>query len=100
MAIRLARGKHFLLLNSDCIILDDSVQRTLEVLKQAENVGMIGCKLLNRDGTLQRSCSRFLRPLTPMIGRQCVAEGIARESLPRLGTHPQPPTWIEITNAN
>jgi len=78
LGARSARGKYLLLLNPDTEFIDES----LEVLWQAANslpqAGAIGCRLLNRDHSLQRSCvqsfptainqaldSEFLRRLVP-----------------------------------
>jgi GT2 family glycosyltransferase len=82
IGIRLANGKVILLLNNDTIILDDSIQNSLQLLIDSPSVGMIGCKLLNADGTLQRSCSRFPNALTSLIGRQVVARALKRIHLP------------------
>lgn len=58
-----AKGKHFLLLNSDTLIFDKSIQRCLAFMKQAGNdkVGLLGCKLLNEDGSYQASFYPFIR---------------------------------------
>jgi len=78
IGLRLAVGQVLLLLNNDTVILDDSIQRSLEYLQSRPTVGMMGCKLLNTDGTLQRSCSRFPRILTFLIGGQVVARIVER----------------------
>jgi len=58
-AMRVARGEFFLLLNSDTIIIDDSVQRLVAYVKSDPTIGIAGCKLLFEDRTLQTSSSRF-----------------------------------------
>jgi len=64
-----ARGDVLLLLNSDTIILDDSIQRSYHYLLSHSEVAMVGCRLLNEDRTLQRSCSNYPCLLTPILGR-------------------------------
>jgi hypothetical protein len=58
-AMRVARGKLFLLLNSDTLVIDDSIQRLANFIESDSGIGIAGCKLLFEDRTLQSSCSRF-----------------------------------------
>lgn len=57
--MRVARGRYFLLLNSDTLVIDDSVQRLVSFVESDARIGIAGCKLLFEDLTLQGSCSRF-----------------------------------------
>ena len=57
--MRIARGRYFLLLNSDTLVIDDSVQRLVSFMESDPRIGIAGCKLLFEDLTLQSSCSRF-----------------------------------------
>ena len=57
--MRVARGRYFLLLNSDTLVIDDSVQRLVSFVEGDARIGIAGCKLLFEDRTLQGSCSRF-----------------------------------------
>jgi hypothetical protein len=54
-----ADGEYVLLLNSDTKILDGAVFKTVEFMKQRPEANIVGCKLLNADGTLQPSCRSF-----------------------------------------
>ncbi|MDP9049788.1 MAG: glycosyltransferase family 2 protein [Acidobacteriota bacterium] len=72
IGMKQARGRVFLLLNNDTLILDNSIQNTFEFLCSHPEVGMMGCMLLNADRTLQRSCSNFPGILTALLGRQVV----------------------------
>lgn len=58
-AFRRARGKYILLLGSDTVIIDNSIQIMLDFLDRSPAVGAVSCRLLNPDGTPQRSCRRF-----------------------------------------
>lgn len=53
--IKMATGKVVLLLNSDTHVFDNSLKKTYDFLLQNKNVGLVGCKLLNEDGTEQSS---------------------------------------------
>ncbi len=57
-ALRSARGDYFLLLNSDTLVRGDVIARSLRYLDEHPRVGVMGCRVLNTDGTLQLSCSR------------------------------------------
>lgn len=57
--LAIARGRYFLLLNSDTIVLDGAVQRSLAFAEQKPDVGIIGCRVLNSDGSLQPSCFMY-----------------------------------------
>ncbi len=54
----IATGEHILLLNSDTVVLGEVLPRSVEYLKAHADVGAMGCRVLNTDGTLQRTCSR------------------------------------------
>lgn len=58
-AITLAKGKYLLLLNSDTILTEDSIGRTVEYLEQHSAVGIASCKLLNPDGSIQPTGGYF-----------------------------------------
>jgi GT2 family glycosyltransferase len=54
-----ARGRHVLLLNSDTIVHGDVLARSVEYLDKNPEVGMMGCRVLNGDGSTQLTCSQF-----------------------------------------
>lgn len=58
-AIRESSGEYILLLNPDTIILSDALQNTVSFLRQNSKVGIVGCKILNPDKTLQLSVRKF-----------------------------------------
>lgn len=55
----LARGRHILLLNSDTVVHDDVFARSVQYLDENPDVGMMGCRVLNGDGSTQMTCSQF-----------------------------------------
>lgn len=58
-AFEKAEGKWILMLNPDTELLPDSLQNLLECLKKNAQVAIAAPKLLNSDGSLQRSVRRF-----------------------------------------
>jgi GT2 family glycosyltransferase len=58
-ALKICTGRMVLLLNSDTIVLDDVLQKSVAYLDANPKVGAIGCRVLNTDGTMQPTCSRF-----------------------------------------
>ena len=57
-----AQGRFLLLLNSDAFPLPGALQVLTDYLRSHERVGAVGPRLLNVDGSLQRSCFRFPSP--------------------------------------
>lgn len=58
-AIKLAQGKYILLLNSDTEILPNAFDEMLSLMDKNPKIGVLGCQLLNRDGSIQDSCGYF-----------------------------------------
>ncbi len=67
VAYRQSTGRYFMLLNSDTIVLDDALKSLVEFMDQHPDAGAAGCRLLNADRSLQRSCSCFPGPLTELF---------------------------------
>jgi GT2 family glycosyltransferase len=57
--LRQAAGRYLLLLNSDAVLLPGSLERVWESAEMHPQTGMVGCRVLNSDGSLQISCMRF-----------------------------------------
>ena len=53
-----AVGEYVLLLIPDTIVQEDTLRVILDFFKQYADCGMVGCKILNPDGTLQLACRR------------------------------------------
>jgi hypothetical protein len=54
-----AKGEFLLMLNSDTLIIGDVLEESVEFLKTNQQIGAIGCQVLNNDGTIQPTCSGF-----------------------------------------
>jgi GT2 family glycosyltransferase len=57
-ALEKARGETICLINPDTLVREDTFRVCLEYLTNHPNVGAVGCKILNADGTLQLACRR------------------------------------------
>ncbi len=83
--IEIAQGRHLLLLNSDTIILDGAIQKTVQFSDKHPDIGVLGCRVLNPDKTLQPTCFMYpsilnmilstsylykLFPKNPFFGRE------------------------------
>ena len=62
LAMTQAKGDVFLLLNSDAFLTAGALPAMLKVRDDQPKVGVVGPRLLNADGSLQRSCYRFPSP--------------------------------------
>lgn len=58
IAIKQAKGKYILLLNSDTKVLDNCLQKCVEYMDNHSNTGALGCKLILADGSLDHACKR------------------------------------------
>jgi len=59
-----ASGKHILMLNPDTIISKNTLKFGIDYLQNHKNVGILGPKILNEDGSFQYQCRRsFPTPL-------------------------------------
>lgn len=57
--IKSAKGDYYLLLNSDTVLRKDTLKLLLGEMKKNASLGVIGCKLLNKDNTIQPSAGFF-----------------------------------------
>ncbi|NQX88378.1 MAG: glycosyltransferase family 2 protein [Halioglobus sp.] len=57
--IRVATGRYLLLLNPDTRIHENVLADSVNYLEAHPDVGMMGCKVLNTDGSTQVTCSRY-----------------------------------------
>ena len=79
-AIQIAKGQYVLLLNSDTIVKGDVIARSQDYLARHPDVGVMGCRVLNRDGSVQLTCSRF----PTIVNLVLLASGLFRRTWPRV----------------
>jgi GT2 family glycosyltransferase len=58
-AFKVARGRYLLLLNNDTVVMPGAIDTMARFADRHPEAGMVGCKLLNPDGSLQPSCRTF-----------------------------------------
>jgi len=59
-AIRLARGRYLALINPDTLVREDTFRTLVDFLEAHPEAGLVGCKVLNADGSLQLACRRSI----------------------------------------
>ena len=64
-----AKGEFILLLNTDAFVAADTLQKTVQYLQSHPRCGVLGVKLLGRDGELQPSCRYFPTPFNLFASR-------------------------------
>ncbi len=94
-AMEQRKSANVFLLNSDTIVHPGALRTLLDHLKANPDIGILGPKLLNSDGSLQFSCRRFPNPLAALfrntfIGRLFPNNRFTRDYLMGDFTHDQP----------
>lgn len=79
-AIRASQGRFVLILNDDAFLQEGSLQPLLEEIESSPKIGVVGPKLLNLDGSLQRSFTnrrfpRFHSLIFGFLGLNPLLEG-------------------------
>lgn len=62
-----ARGKYLLFLNSDTQITNTGLKETISYLEKNEGIGILGLKMINKDGSYQASCGSFYNTFNLLI---------------------------------
>ncbi len=57
--IAVATGEYILLLNSDTILHEDAVSKTIQYISNQPTVGVVGCRMIYADGGIQYTARRF-----------------------------------------
>ena len=55
----IAKGRYFLLLNPDTVILDNAIAKTVAFADKRSEAAVTACRVLSQDGSLQRTCSMY-----------------------------------------
>ena len=69
IGIQNARGEYILILNPDVVVLKDSIESLLAVIKSNSKIGAVAPQLLNPNKTFQQSCYRFPKFTLPIFIR-------------------------------
>lgn len=57
--INASKGEYKLLLNSDTLVQEKSIDNLVEFAEKTPDAGVVGSRLVNIDGTIQESCMEF-----------------------------------------
>jgi GT2 family glycosyltransferase len=79
-AFGLARGRYLYLLNNDTIVLPHALDRMLAFLKEHTDVGAVGSKLLNEDGTTQWSVKSLPSVGSALFGARSIITRLYTEN--------------------
>ncbi len=85
LAMKRARGKYLLLINTDAFVKPGAVRELMHYLDRQPKVALVGPRLMNGDGSLQLSCFRFPSPGRAWAENLFVSAVFAGES--RLGDY-------------
>lgn len=77
---RLADGELLLHLNNDTVVEPDAIRRMVEFLRSESRAAVVGCRLLNPDGTDQWSARRFPAWYNAILGRRSLLSKIWPDS--------------------
>ena len=77
-------GEDLLLLNPDTEVIAQAIKRLREWLRDLPGAGIVGCQLLNTDGSLQATC---VQPLPTILNQVFNARGMQR-------LFPRVPVWM------
>jgi len=78
--LKKCRGRYVMLLNSDTVVLGESLLRIIRFMDRHLEAGAVGCRLINSDGTLQPSITSFPSPFKDFAG--IVLKGTVLQNTP------------------
>ncbi len=67
-ALAVAQGEFVLYLNPDTVVSPSTLSTCVQFLRENKDIGLLGCKVLYPDGSVQYECARNFPSLTTMIG--------------------------------
>jgi GT2 family glycosyltransferase len=79
LAAQRAKASTLLFLNPDTEVHDGAIDRLFAHLQRLPSAGVMGCRLLNTDGSLQTSCVQAI----PTVWNQAIDADILRRLFPR-----------------
>lgn len=58
IGIKRSSGRYVLILNSDTVMVDNCIEDCVNYMDRDSSIGALGCKIVLRDGTLDKACKR------------------------------------------
>jgi GT2 family glycosyltransferase len=68
-ALPFVRGRYVLLLNTDAFVAPDTLDKTVRFMNENPRTGILGARLVGRDGILQPSARYFMTPWNVFLNR-------------------------------
>jgi N-acetylglucosaminyl-diphospho-decaprenol L-rhamnosyltransferase len=90
LALEAAQGRHVMLLNPDTVVHGDALNQLVDALDKRPDVGIVGPRVLNDDGTTQSTRRRFPTPLTAIFESTWLQGYAPRRVLERFYVSDQP----------
>lgn len=59
-ALNMVDTEYICYLNPDTILVEDIINPSIDILEKDKSIGLVGCKLINADGTLQSSTFNYI----------------------------------------
>jgi GT2 family glycosyltransferase len=75
LGVEYSSGDKLLFLNPDTLVLGDAIQKMTLTLDSESEIGVVGCRLLNRDYSLQTSC---VQPFPTILNQVFALDWIQR----------------------
>lgn len=69
LGIKHSSGKYVLIMNTDVAVFDNSLDELFNFMEEHPNIALAGPRLHNADGSIQKSCMRFPKIMTPFYRR-------------------------------
>lgn len=69
LGIRHSSGKYVLIMNTDVAVFDNSLDELYRFMEEHSEIALAGPRLHNADGSIQKSCMRFPKIMTPFYRR-------------------------------
>jgi GT2 family glycosyltransferase len=77
-AIKISSGRYIMFLNSDTVVPEQMINKMLGYMEDNPKVGVLGCKLIRRDGKIQLSAAWFPNIFSTIWGGEIIPKGLGR----------------------
>lgn len=67
-----SRGEYLLLLNPDTVVKPGAIEKVLEFMRMTPDAGLAACRLVNPDGSLQKSIKAFPTVMSNILQAVCL----------------------------
>lgn len=79
-----SRGEYILFLNSDVILFKQTLEESLNYIQNNQDIGVLGCKLLNEDKTVQKSVYHYVGDFMAVLKDNLIVDFFYKEKTPKI----------------